>query len=882
MKPFPSIAIPHRDILEGKITMDIFAADLWEVFKDRAPAEYQDPSVFFRKTYITEGLQNLLDIAKKRLEGEGGDPIIQLETPFGGGKTHSLIALYHKAKEWNANAIVIDGTALDPKEITIWEEIEKQLTGKIESVKGRTSPGREKLRPLLEAHQPALILMDELLEYTTKASGIRVEATNLASQVLAFIQELTGTVKTLNKVLLVITLPSSVLEHYDENAEKLFSQLKKIAGRMEKIYTPVQEEEISPVIRRRLFSSINEKEARETIETCLDYAETEGILPEGIEKAIYRNKFIKCYPFQPEVIDILYQRWGSFPTFQRTRGVLRLLSLVIYSLKNSKEPYIKLADFDFGNDELKREFIKHIGQEYDSVIAADITSVDAGSKKVDKSLGDAYSPFSFGTKAATTLFLYSFSGGPERGATIGELKRSTTDLSVPSSIVAEAVSKLKDNLFFIQYDGKYFFTNQPNLNRILLLKMESIADETLVKEENSLLKENIKKEYFDVFLWPNNSKDIPDIKKLQLAVLQDRNLCQDFLENYGERPRTSRNILIFLCAIESEKANFKDSLKKRIAWNLIEKDKTLNLTSEQKKETKNRIKAAENEVNERIRYLYRTILLPSKDGLKEIDLGIPTYGAKQNIDKEIHERLTTEGEILKKLAPLSLKEKYLKDRDHVETKNILESFFKTPGEIRIISDDVLRNCIKEGVKQGLFGVGDIENGTPVCRYFKKEFSPELVEGELLISAKLCIPKGIPEDEFKPLITKIQILKSIELFKEIKKEIEWDKLSSDQRTNLEKEIKKKENELAGVQPPAPPTPPKPPVPVYQNINLKLNVPAGKLSDIVRIVNYVKNKFHVNVKVEISAQNGEIKISDYEDKIKEAIIQAKVTVEEENVE
>ena len=625
MKPFSTIAIPHRDILEGRLTMDVFAADLWEVFKGRGPAEYQDPTIFFRKTYITDGLKNLLDIAEKRLKGEGGDPIIQLQTPFGGGKTHSLIALYHKTKEWGAKAVVIDGTALDPKEITIWEEIERQLSGKVEKLKGRTSPGREKLRELLDAHQPLLILMDEILEYTTKASGIKVRDSNLASQVLAFVQELTGTTKTLEKSLLVLTLPSSILEHYDENAERLFQQLQKITGRMEKVYSPVHDEEIDQVIGRRLFSSIDEKEARKVIEDFLDYAERERILPEGVEKKDYRERFIKSYPFQPEVVDVLYKRWGSFLTFQRTRGVLRLLSLVVHSLKDTQKPFIRLGDFDLKNDEIRRELIKHIGSEYDSIIAQDLTSKDAGAKKVDRSLGDAYTPFSFGTTAATTVFLYSFSGGPERGATPSEVKLAGSDLSAPSSIVVEAVSKLKENLFYISDEG-LFFTNQPNLNRILLTRMEGIED--LELEEKNLLIKSLTKEHFDIFLWPNNSKDIPDTRGLKLVILRNRDRCKEFLENCGERPRVYRNTLVFLCSLESERINFESFLKKKLAWQLIEKDKTLRITGEQRKEIRDRTKKAEIEVKEWVRGLYRTVLLPSKDELREIDLGIPTYGAE--------------------------------------------------------------------------------------------------------------------------------------------------------------------------------------------------------------------------------------------------------------
>ncbi|MDM7202673.1 MAG: DUF499 domain-containing protein, partial [Thermodesulfobacteriaceae bacterium] len=480
MKSFLQIAIPHKDILEGRLTMDVFAADLWKVIKGDAPDEYQNKEAFFRKTFITKGLKNLLDIAEKRLKGEGGDPVIQLQTPFGGGKTHALIALYHKAKEWNANVVAIDGTVLDPKDIALWEEIEKQLTGKISTLKGRTSPGREKIEAILSVKQPVLILMDEILEFTTKAAGIKVGDSNLASQTLAFLQELTASVSTLSQTLLVITLPSSLLEHYDENAEKFYQQLQKIAGRVEKIYTPVEDDEVSEVIRRRLFQKIDENSAREIIEEFLEYAEREQILPE--DKPIYREKFLKSYPFQPEVIDVLYKRWGSLSTFQRTRGVLRILALVVYSLQNSNIPFIRLCDFKLENEEIKRELIKHIEAKYDSVIYADITSSDSGSKRVDKSLGDAYRPFSFGTKIATAIFMYSFSGGPERGASTQDLKLSCAEISVPSSIVADALTMLKETLFYLSDKGNYFY-KEPNLNRVILTKMETIDQNNLIEEE---------------------------------------------------------------------------------------------------------------------------------------------------------------------------------------------------------------------------------------------------------------------------------------------------------------------------------------------------------------------------------------------------------------
>ncbi len=132
MKAFHTIAVPHKDILEGKLTLDVFAADLYAVSMKRGPDEYKDPQIFFQKTYLTSGLNNILSIVEKRVSGKGGDPIIQLQTPFGGGKTHSLIAIYHKTKEWKAKTVVIVGEKLEPTD-TLWGVIEKQLTGKIQT-----------------------------------------------------------------------------------------------------------------------------------------------------------------------------------------------------------------------------------------------------------------------------------------------------------------------------------------------------------------------------------------------------------------------------------------------------------------------------------------------------------------------------------------------------------------------------------------------------------------------------------------------------------------------------------------------------------------------------------------------------------------------------
>src|SRR2546422_3739969 len=519
MKAFHTVAVPHADILAGRFTMDIFAADLWEVHKGRATDEYRDPTQFFEKTYQTEGLKHLLAVVENRLKGRGGDPVIQVQTPFGGGKTHALIAMYHNASKWKAKKVVLVGTAMGPKE-TLWGALEEQLTGKTTKFAEPVSPGREQLRELLDKSQPVLILMDEVLEYVTKAAAVRVEESTLAAQSVAFLQELTEVAGTLEKACVILTLPSSIMEHYDERAEKLFQQLQKVAGRVEKIYTPVQEGEVTSVIRQRLFSDIDQKGADSNVHELMDYILRESLLPIDIEPSEYRKRFQASFPFLPEVVDVLYKRWGSFSSFQRTRGVLRLLALVIQSLKDSSLPYVSLSDFDLSNDEIRRELLKHIGNEFDSVIAADITSDGAGAKRVDLEIGKSFRGLALGTRVAVTIFMYSFSGGPEKGVTLGEAKRAATTVQNPSSVIAEAVEHLKDKLFYLQHQsGKYFFTNQPNINRTLLLKMENVEAPQLAELELELLKKTIAGSKLRVVLWPKKSADVADDQELKLVVL---------------------------------------------------------------------------------------------------------------------------------------------------------------------------------------------------------------------------------------------------------------------------------------------------------------------------------------------------------------------------
>ncbi|MCX8028203.1 MAG: DUF499 domain-containing protein [Thermodesulfovibrionales bacterium] len=840
MTAFTEIATPHKDIFEGRFTLEAYASDLWDVAKGNAPEEYRDRELFFSRTYETEGIKQIVLSAEERLKGKMSDSVVQLQTPFGGGKTHTLIYLYHKAKEWNAKVFVFSGDKIGAKDITIWEEMERQLSGRVEEFKGRVPPGGEKLRIFLNQYEPLLILMDEVHAYLVGGQAEKAGDSNLATQTLLFIQTLTNIIKSMQKTIMFVSLPASS-PYSDPNSQTLLMNLQQIIGRVERVYTPVNDEEVSDVIRRRLFASIDEKKAKKVIKEFIDFAERENLFPQGVETSYYRNKFLKTYPFQPEIIDVIYKRWGSFPTFQRTRGVLRLLALVVNSVLGLKRSYIRLADFNLSNENIRRELVKHIGQEYDSIIAQDITSENSGARKVDKSLGDSYKPYYFGTAVATTIFMYSFSGAEERGATVNELKLSASDISVSSSIISETIENLKANLFYLA-DGGLFFKNRPNLNKVLIDKIEGIRDEKIENAEKDLLINELQK-YLENYLWPRQSKDIPDTPSLKLVIIRKGNNIKDFFENYGERPRIHKNTLIFLLTEESERMIFENELKKNIAWNMIAKDSNIPLAEEQKRDLKDKIKKSDECIKTLIKNLYRKICVPSKEGFKEIDLGISTYGQERSIDKEVYERLKTEGEIVPNIAPKVLLDKYLKDCDFVESKKIYESFMKVPGELRIPSEEVFKTSVKNGVKEGIFGLGRIEEQRVVCLAFKKECEVDLGNDEILVKKEIC---------------EKNIKSTADVIKEEKTIYEHKKSAPNGDILINK------------------------TDTFSEIKIAVNVPPGKFSDFMGPMRLINAKFkNVSIKISLEASDGAISKAEFEDKIKEAFKQSEIIVEYEDV-
>jgi hypothetical protein len=455
-------------------------------------------------------------------------------------------------------------------------------------------------------------------------------------------------------------------------------------------------------------------------------------------------------------------------------------------------------------------------------------------------MGKSFRGLVVGTRAATSIFLYSFSGAQEKGAYIGEIKRNATTIDNPSSIVAEAVEQLKSRLFYLQsQDGKYYFLNQPNLNRIMLTKIENIKDDEVRETEREILKEQISGKNFKVFLWPEKPKDIPDIPEIKLVIVsqKDEGFMKNVLKSKGDSPRVYRNTIFFLCPSDIERNELLTSIKRSIAYQQIQADKTLKLTDEQRREVSNNIHNVEGDI---IKRCYRIAYAPVIDGLKEIDLGIPTYGEARKLDDWVYEGLKVQEEILEKISPIIIQQKYLEDEDFVNVQLIYDSMLKTQGERRMVSPNSLEESILLGVKQGLFGLGELrEDGKSVnCRYYKTDTIVTLDENQVIIKSTIC-----------------------ETQKETKEEVRQLSPKPDEQESPEK------------GPIMEPT-----AKGRDHLTLEFDVPAGKVSQIMPMMHFLQSKFE-GLRLTINATKGSISDEEYENKIKETLRQLGIKINEE---
>ena len=518
MKPWREIATPHTDVLEGTFQQSEFAADITAVHTGRASREYQDPRAFYDRTFITEGMRLLLTSVARRLNGKGGDPVIQLQTAFGGGKTHTMLAVYHLARRSvslsglpgvsslldaagvmdvpRARVVVLDGSDRGPGQArkygkqkihTLWGELAWQLGGEegFELVKeadgSGTSPGKETLRVLLENYAPCVTLIDELVAYIRQFSDSKRISGGTFDSNLSFVQALTEATKLVPNAVLLATLPESEVEAGSSKGVSALRALEKTFGRIHALWKPVATEEAFEIVRQRLFDPVQDESGRD--EVCRAFASAyvaEGAkLPSETQESRYQDRMRQSYPIHPEVFDRLYEDWTTIDGFQRTRGVLKLMAKVIYRLwKDQNKDYMILpGSIPLYDGETRNELLYYLQAGWDPVLERDIDGERAETTEMENR-EPRFGSVHAARRVARTVFLgtapsaVAMKPSAARGLTRPRILLGCQQPEQSSALYTDALGRLSDTLHYLnsnaergQDTARFWFDTRANLRR---------------------------------------------------------------------------------------------------------------------------------------------------------------------------------------------------------------------------------------------------------------------------------------------------------------------------------------------------------------------------------------------------------------------------------
>lgn len=581
LKPWYAVATPHEDIRKGRLEEAVFAANIWAVIQGTAPEVYLDPEEFFRKTYMTTGLSTVLARVSNALTGDGerGDRIISLQTAFGGGKTHTLVALWHLAKhaeklkssphardlvhvlgngfpEQVRGVAVFTNASCDatqgretPEGIhtrTLWGELAIQLGGKKLYEKIRANDETQRVpqgifADVLREATPCLILLDELADYCVGAAAVPVGDTTLADQTISFIQQLEEAVDQVPGSAVVATLPASKYEvAQSEKGQEAFVTLEKRFQRLGADVKPVADDEIYEVVRARLFESItppddldHPKKVAQTYQNM--YATHSGEVLSEASKNTFREQIERAYPFHPLVIDALYTRWGSHPDFQRTRGVLRLLASVVGDLWQRRtgttqtQHLIQPCHIRWSIDAMQAALTRLWGPAYQSVAAADIFGQKSNAVAFDEERGADYAREEIGQGIAAAILLGSFGGKAGRsGFSSQEIKVACSKQGLNWNYTDGALLELENRCFYLHtttvgaLGKRYWFSTKPTLNKLIIQYRQQMAGENFDEEILEDLRSQTQKSALGVATWRvivDPAEELPEQKALTLLIL---------------------------------------------------------------------------------------------------------------------------------------------------------------------------------------------------------------------------------------------------------------------------------------------------------------------------------------------------------------------------
>ena len=632
LKPWRDIIRPHEDVASGTFQTAEFAADLSTVHSGKAASEYRNPTEFFSRTYLTAGLSELLVRGAERLAGKGGEPVVELQTNFGGGKTHSMLALYHMCGDTPTSELfgldqllsthgvnlpsktkraVIVGTARSPVNPikapngltinTTWGDLAWQLGGKegyalvAENDRTGIAPGSELLSDLFDLCAPSLILIDEWVAYLRhiyKTDGLPGGSfdTNLS-----FVQSLTEAVKISPRTFLVASLPQSQIEVGGEGGEEALKRLRTTFTRINATWSPATTEESYEIVRRRLFRDVEPDmfQHRDNVikQFTKLYREDLDSFPVGCAEEDYRRKIEKSYPIHPELFDQLYHTWGSMERFQKTRGVLRLMATLIHELWMSSDPSLIImpGSVAVAADRFQPEILNFLQKEWGPIISGDVDGDGSTPFKIDQAAPNL-GQISATRRIARAVFMATapLEGSQNQGV---ETKKAILGVCQPNErpiTFEDALRRLTNQAKFLHSDmNGAWYSRSPSINR-LAADRASNQDEALVALQIDKTLDTYIRGLRDrgpfhaIQVAPGSSADIPDeaegVRLVVLGYAHPHNgktsssalaEARDMFKNRGKSPRAYRNTLVFLAPDQRALAGVNEAMRKRLAWESI-------------------------------------------------------------------------------------------------------------------------------------------------------------------------------------------------------------------------------------------------------------------------------------------------------------------------
>ena len=702
--------IPHDDVLSGTLSENEFAAKLSDVVfrQDDAPDIYADPETFFSKTYATDGLQTLLTLLAKRYTGQvkgdfsGEDGLLSLDTVFGGGKTHSQIAAYHLSRnpeviedlgeyivdddareefeeikdELSVRTAVFEGGYVSatnakcnkndenaPNTQTMWGELAYQLGGAdgyaqfSEYDNDRIAPGESDITELFESlDDPGLVLIDEVAQYFEQAAAVGVEDSTLADQTNSFLWSLMRASQNTDAVTVILSVSSTAFEDRAKDVQELIDDLDDISERTEHSVTPTDDDEVAAVLRHRLFESVDEGVAAKVAEEYQSYyRDFKDELPDRVTKAEFRDQLERTYPFHPTLIDLLGKEIDTLPSFQRTRGALKLVSRAVHRIWNDRETneerhYVRTFDMHPSDDHVWStllDLFEHIEQDLRTASKSDIYTNDG--KAACQYEDDNWTPMGhppIATNLGTSILWKSIvSGGNRgRGVTRRKLWEMILEPGVELDHYRDALKNLNetganpDTEAFFLYEtenGLLRFKGEPKISKLITNEAKQIEPGVARNRLEQTIRGALGGGVFETIYDPQAAYEVPDdYDTVRLCVMgfdavtvtsdldEPPQLLQTLANKTGSSPgsekkRVYRNNIVFLVAGEQETDGALDHARRVKAMERILNGEAweAELNSAQRDDLDQRLQQESALLGESVRQSYRHLYYPDSGGL---------------------------------------------------------------------------------------------------------------------------------------------------------------------------------------------------------------------------------------------------------------------------